>query len=103
MARAIQTNLRTTPELKHKLQIAANSNGTTFNKEANRRLVESFETKTISRVFSTETEGDSIVLTEGSLTVRVNLRARQDADLLMQRIATFIFPSTTGIKRGEGV
>jgi hypothetical protein len=43
MAKQIQTNFRTTPEMKKRLEDAANANGTTFNKEVNRRLSESFD------------------------------------------------------------
>ncbi|MBR1249181.1 hypothetical protein JQ609_19910 [Bradyrhizobium sp. AUGA SZCCT0169] len=39
----IQTNFRTTPEMKARLEAAAESNGLTFNKEVNRRLAESFD------------------------------------------------------------
>lgn len=39
----IQTNFRTTPEMKHRLEAAAQANGLTFNKEVNRRLAESFD------------------------------------------------------------
>lgn len=38
----VQTNFRTTPEMKKRLEAAAQASGLTFNKEVNRRLAESF-------------------------------------------------------------
>lgn len=39
----VQTNFRTTPEMKQRLEAAAHASGLTFNKEVNRRLAESFD------------------------------------------------------------
>jgi hypothetical protein len=39
----LQTNFRTTAEMKRRLEAAATANGLTFNKEVNRRLAESFD------------------------------------------------------------
>jgi hypothetical protein len=39
----VQTNFRTTPEMKQRLEAASNESGLTFNKEVNRRLAESFD------------------------------------------------------------